>query len=305
MSRPARTARTARSARAATAEVAALATRVGSLLRSGTPNRRALQHAQDEELAVEITRGTSAAAALAARDGAAWKMFAALWHVAEHSGAPLASACDRIVATLGAVERLEQRKTVLLAGPKLTLILVSALPLAATGFGELMGFRPTRVLLSPLGIPIIVLGAGFLIAGITWTRLMIKKLAERPPDTGLEAELLWVALSGGTAIAPAVKLVVDTLDSFSVEWAQPQALAAGGAVTDLLRRAGHTGEAVNAALLEAARAQREAGFTRLEADAEKLAVRVLAPLAVCILPAFSILGVVPTVIAMFSTVAGA
>ena len=109
---------------------------------------------------------------------------------------------------------------------------------------------------------------------------------------GLHADLIAIAVSGGGALDPALRAASAALDRFGI----PEGQEADAAV-ELSRRAG-----VPAAELlrsEAVEARRNAR-ARAELAAEALAVKLMLPLGLCILPAFLALGVVPMLIAVIS-----
>jgi tight adherence protein B len=76
------------------------------------------------------------------------------------------------------------------------------------------------------------------------------------------------------------------------------ALRGDGPVRECLRTADSLGAPVGPLLLGAAETARARTQAELEREAERLAVRVLVPLGVCVLPAFVLLGVVPVLIAV-------
>jgi tight adherence protein B len=151
--------------------------------------------------------------------------------------------------------------------------------------GSLWGIDTTAVLLrSPVGW---VCGtSALLLVGIgrAWTTRLVRAAT---PEGGVPGVLLdaWaVALAGGgpwTSAATAVREAVRDRPSRPVE------VERLGETLDLARRAG-----VPAAAL-------------LRAAAERLGVRLVLPLGVCVLPAFVLVGVVPVVVGILSsTVSG-
>lgn len=286
----------------------ALMNRVATLMRAGVPTTRvfALATTEPGDLAALVTYASrsnqSISEAIAHVNTPAMRMFAALWHVAEVSGAPIAGATERAAASFELLDRLHQRRQVLLAGPKYTLYLVSLLPILAVLFGELLGFAPVAVLASPIGVPIILIGAIFLTSGIAWSRALVKKVAEADATTGFEFDLVAVALHAGLSLARARLLATDAIDQFRVEWAHLRAFAPDGKVSQVLEQAAVAGQPHGPALAHASHAAQNAAMSNLEEQAEKLAIRALIPLSVCILPAFAVLGILPIVISMLGLV---
>lgn len=275
-----------------------------TLLRAGVLPSRAFElvNAHTSLREDDPSESQSIAQRIAAKGTPSMRIFAALWQVAEISGAPIAEAIERVATSLESLEKLRDRRKVLLTAPKYTLNLVSLLPILAVLFGELMGFEPLQVLVSPIGVPIIVIGVGFLGTGIVWSRALVKRVAEADETTGFEFDLLAVALQAGASLQQAQLLVVDTLDHFRVEWAKISAFFGDGEISRVLKRAEIAGQPHTPALRNASTSAQKSAMTALEERAEKLAIRALIPLSVCILPAFAVLGILPTVISMLGLV---
>lgn len=288
--------------------------RVADLLRGGAPAARvwraAAEHNGDStakhddlgsEIAARIDDGLPVADAIAAGGTAEWRMVAAIWAIAEQSGAPLASVLDRLTEALLALQRLSQRRSVLLAGPKATIALVASLPIVALCMGGLLGFDPTAMLLTQFGAILAVLGTTLLAIGVWWAAKLTQRVASAEWVAGFEFELCWVAVSGGAAHHAAMRTVADTVDRFQVEWVRMSSLRRDRAVWQVLRAATEMGTPLGPALLLEADAARRQAVAELEMRAERLGVQVLVPLAVCVLPAFVILGVMPVLLAVMGT----
>ncbi|MBL3699011.1 type II secretion system F family protein [Leucobacter luti] len=270
---------------------AQLAARCAALLRGGVPAARvftALEsepaHTAGSRIAARVAAGEPPPVAIAAEDAPPWRVLAVAWHLAAESGAPLAPALDRIGGALRELERLGERRDVLLSGPRATVRLVSALPLLTFGLGALLGFNPLPVLLSGAGAALFGVGTALLLAGVAWARALRQRVEHADRVDGDECELLWIALGGGAAPALATLRVADAVDAYGAEWVRFDSFIAGGVLATTVRAAAATGVALRPLLLEQA--------------AERLGVRVLVPLGVCVLPAFIAIGVAPVVIAM-------
>lgn len=304
-------------------DAAELASRSAVLLRGGVPAGRALQlaaremtaaatktaaRAADEvsqrtalltELHDRIDGGVSVAEALCASSSAPeWRLLAAAWFLAERSGAPLAPALDRIAGALQSLEQLHERRESLLAGPRMTVRLVASLPPLALLLGALLGFNPIPVLVGPVGIALLVIGSGLLAAGIAWARALNHAVENRDRVAGLELELAWIAMSSGAAPSEAMLRVTDCVSDFGVTWVRFDDLCEGRALRSTLNAAQRVGVPSGPLLLEAASDVRARALAELESDAERLGVRVLVPLGVCVLPAFIALGVLPVLFSM-------
>ena len=285
------------------------AARASSLLSGGVPAARVWRILGEEpgaalelvEVAARIKSGHANAVALAACEGPEWRVLAAAWSLAEHSGAPVARMLDRIAESLASLERLGERRSVLLAGPRATIRLVAALPLVALLFGAALGFDPLAVLLSPAGAAIAVLGVALLFAGVRWAKLLTDRLAAAEWVAGLEYELCWIALSGGASPQSALRSVADRIDAFGAQWVRLSALRGDGKVQSVLRAASAHGTPAGPMLLAEATAARAQALADLEQRAERLAVQVLLPIGVCVLPSFIVLGVIPVLMAVMGS----
>jgi len=293
-------------------EVAGVAHRLAVLLAAGVAPAAALGHLEG---AVPLVLPRAAAAAGSGGDvtGAlvsatddlpphsrlGWRAVAAGWSVAERSGSPLAQMLRDTAASLRDVAELQRELDAALAGPRATSRLVALLPPVGIAFGAVLGFDTVGVLLgSALGIACAIAGVVLLIVGHAWSRALVGRAGRPEPAPGLALDLLAVALTGGASVPRARESVASALDS-----CLPEARADGDAdeVVALSRRAGvPVAELLRAEAHRRRLAARGAGRTRAAA----LAVHLMVPLAICTLPAFVLLGVLPMLVSVVaSTVA--
>jgi tight adherence protein B len=231
--------------------------------------------------------------------GDAWRSLAAAWRVAAASGAPLAPALRGFAEGLRDREAARRDIRVALAGPRATARIVMVLPAVAVLLGLLMGVDLAATVATPLGAGAIGGGLLLMLVARRWMRRLLRAAEPPPPTVGLALDLLAVAAGGGGAPEAAAALVRAELDRSGLPVAQPDPLddlvrlsrAAGAPLGELARA-----EAID----ERARARAAARET-----AEQLAVRLMLPLGACILPAFLLLGVVPMLIGLLSSTAGA
>lgn len=106
-----------RDSRSDVAAAAMVALRAAALLRGGVPLARVWEVLGEEGGAGDAD----------AHDGPAWRVIAAGWRLAEWSGAPIAVVLERIAVALTSLDRLQERRSVLLAGPRATIRLVASL----------------------------------------------------------------------------------------------------------------------------------------------------------------------------------
>lgn len=285
------------------------ALRAAALLRGGVPAGKVWRVLGEEPgappqivaIAERVSEGYENSVALASCLEPEWRVLAAAWALAQQSGAPIALMLERIAEALISLERLRERRSVLLAGPRATIRLVGALPIVALLMGALLGFDPLAVLLSPAGAILAVVGGLLLLFGVRWAKALTDRLASAEWVSGLECELCWIALSGGASQQVALRSVVDVVDRFGVGWVKFSTMRSDGSVCGVLRVATSHGTPAGPMLLTEASAARVRTLTELEREAERLAVRVLLPIGVCVLPSFIVLGVLPVLFAVMGS----
>ena len=250
------------------------------------------------EVAELLLTGAATATALAAGPGPEWRLLAALWRLAELSGAPLVSTLERFLHSLGELHRVAERRTVLLSAPRATIRLIGALPPVALLLGALLGFDPLRALAHPTAWVMLLLGALLLALGVCWARGLAARVARADWVAGWEFELAATALAGGGSTGVGLRQAVECADLARSEWIPLEALGPGGDVSQVLARADRLGVPRMRLLLGEAATRRTEAQAKLERAAERLGVTVLIPLGVCVLPAFVLLGVVPVLMAV-------
>lgn len=292
--------------------VSAVTARCAALLRGGVLPARVFgvlasespEGAEVKEIHGRVSEGGDIAAAIAACAGNEWGMLASAWRLSEQAGAPLAPTLDRMATALRALERLRDRRRVLVSGPQSTVRLVASLPPVALGLGWLLGFDPLPLMLTPLGLCLVFIGALLLGGGVVWARRLVRRLQLADRIAGIECDLVWIVLGGGAAPGEAVRRVVDCVDDLGARWVSFDAFCSAGVLQSSVRRASALGMPLRPLLLEEADSLRDRTHSEMEAAAERLGVRVLLPLGVCVLPSFIIMGVVPVIITMLSQTPG-
>ncbi|WP_308467975.1 type II secretion system F family protein [Rathayibacter soli] len=226
----------------------------------------------------------------------AWCGLAAAWFVATESGAPLAQCLRQLACAFQALGQTQRDLQVALAGPAATARLVMALPVVGVLFGLGLGFNTWQTLFgSAPGLVCLTVGVLLMVVGVLWNRRMIRRATPTDVTPGLCIDLTAMAMAGGGSVDRARRLVGEAVNRYGIVDAHASLI---DGVVDLSSRAG-----VPAAELlhgEADRARREARTTGQEAAAT-LAVRLMLPLGVCVLPAFMLLGVAPLLLAIISS----
>ncbi len=260
----------------------------------------------------------------------AWRSLAAAWRVATESGAPLAPALRGFAEGLRDREAARRDIRIALAGPRATARIVMVLPVVAVLLGLLMGVDLARTVATPWGAGAVIGGLVLVVVARRWMRRLLRAAEPPSPTVGLALDLLAVAAGGGGSPEAAAALVERELHRVGLaDRASAHGARADGrspdptAGTDSRPRRGETTTADSLALAALVHLSRTAGaplgeLARADAvearavaradareSAERLAVRLMLPLGACILPAFLLLGVVPMLIGLLSSTAGA
>jgi len=171
------------------------------------------------------------------------------------------------------------------------------LPVIGVLFGLALGFNTLGVLFTTVpGWLCLVLGTTLLLAARSWNRRLVTRARPVLSTPGLELDLMAIAVSGGGSLDRAASVVSRTQEECGLGAGSDS--AAIDAVLSLSRRAGvPAAELLRSEAEEQRRAARSAG----QRAAATLAVTLMLPLGLCILPSFMLLGVAPLLIAIVSS----
>jgi tight adherence protein B len=293
-------------------DVAAVLDRVAALVGAGIPPTRAWTIAEGDRGAAGGAAGGAGgrgAVASARRGGGAgggvgggavWADVRAVVAVAERTGAPITPALRALARAVRETTESDRAIRVALAGPRASARVVLALPVLGLLLGSVWGAGAVRTLVAtPIGWACCGAAAVLVVIAARWSGRLIR--AAEPPGRvpGALLESWAVAVSGGGSWRSAGSAVRDAWPDQTgrddevrrIREAIALASSVGVPVAALLRA-------------EAEDVRRDAAATGLAA-AERLAVRLVLPLGVCVLPAFVLVGVVPVVVGVLSSTAGA
>ena len=231
----------------------------------------------------------------------AWRGLGAAWFVATEAGAPLAPTLRDLAGSLRDLAQTGREVQVAIAAPVATARMVMVLPVVGILFGIALGFDTLRTLFAtPLGLSCLLLGAVLMAAARAWNSRLVR--AAQPAETtpGLAIDLVAIAVGGGASIARARSAVDEACARFGLASAGDAETVDG--ILALSQRAGVPAAALlRSQADEARRSARNDGATR----AATLAVKLMLPLGLCILPAFMLLGVAPLLISVISSTVSA
>lgn len=239
--------------------------------------------------------------------------------VSARTGAPTAEMLQSLADALRDLHDAAQARRSAFAGPRSTARILLVLPLAGLGLGMLLGGDPLRLLLvSPVGNLLGLTGLALTLLGWWWMRHLIRRAdppREHRVDPSVGLELIAGALESGLPLARAVAAVGDSLgpgpDASALN-RLATALAAGvpaahatrvlppawSALEQSAALAEGTGADLARVLRSAARDARRGHARDAEVLAAQLAVRLVMPTGLTLLPAFVALGIIPTVMSL-------
>lgn len=217
--------------------------------------------------------------------------------VAARTGSPIVPALRALAGALRDRAAAERAVRTALAGPRASARVVLTLPAFGVLLGSAWGVDTVGVLTrTPLGWSCVVVAALLVAVAVRWSgHLLAAAAADTGGAPGLLLEVWAVALSGGGAWSDADRTVAAVYGDRDWPEVDRRRLA------ETLALADHAGVPA-AGLLRAAAVDRRAdaaaeGLVR----AERLGVRLVLPLGVCVLPAFVCVGVVPVVLGILSS----
>ena len=313
---------TARHPRPTPLDIARLVERLATIIASGTAPRTAWSAAAEatapgplQDLARAVGAGADPARAAGTLTGSPEiAALSAALEVCERTGAPLGPVLLTLADGLRDVADAALARRSAFAGPLATARILLALPLAGIGLGLLLGADPLGLLMHGDGLWLLASGTACTLGGWWWMHRLLRAARDESPgvDPSLVLDLVAGPLAAGSPLAHALATVGQALASDPL--AAPlertaRALAAGvGVRTALsplpaslapLRDAALVSDATGADLVgllrSGARDARRGRARTAEAAAARLAVRLVLPTGVALLPAFVLLGIIPTV----------
>ena len=245
-----------------------------------------------------------------------WALVDAALAAGARAGAAPAAVARRLAHSLEADVDAARARRSAAAGPGATSRLLQWLPLGGLGLAWLLGTSPWDLVRSPFGAVVAAVGLLFWLAGRSWTRLLLRAAAREPAAVGAAVvlDVLAALLSAGRSLPAALDDLGRTLPGARglrataalLLWGRDWDEAWAGLDTDpvwaetaaRLRPLHRSGMAGARTLAETAAAVRQQTRRADERAAEELAVRLVMPLGLCLLPAFVCWGVVPVVMAL-------
>ena len=109
-------------------------------------------------------------------------LLVAAWRLAEETGATASTVTAAAAGSIRGRREARERGDVVVAGPRASMRLLSALPLAGPAAGTLVGLGPDRLYASVASRALAVAGVALTVAGWVWARGLLRR-ASRPGRT--------------------------------------------------------------------------------------------------------------------------
>ncbi|PWH06513.1 pilus assembly protein TadB [Brachybacterium endophyticum] len=315
--------------RASTLDVARMVERLAVVFSSGSPIRQAwrivgesLPPGDLSDLAQRVSAGADPrrAGRRSLAHSAEIRSLGAALEVCERSGAPMAALLDGLAGALRGLHDAAAARRSAFAGPRATGRILLGLPLAGVALGALLGADPLRTLVGTgAGRVLLVTGGALTLGGWWWMRSLMRTAEGRVStavDPSVLLDLVAGAMTSGLPLAGACEVVAHALsedrdshgaardlDRFAQSLASgvPATLAAAHLDPSLAvlgqsaLLAERSGADLTRVLSGAAQDARRDRAREAEAAAARLAVRLVLPTGTTLLPAFVLLGIIPTV----------
>ncbi|WP_371177298.1 type II secretion system F family protein [Buchananella felis] len=241
-------------------------------------------------------------------------------------GAPLAPVLEAVAQGVARAGEVAQERRVQLAAPLATARVLRVLPLGGLLLGGLLGVDPLGVLLdSPLGVACLAVGLAAMLVGNVWLSRLVRAAEEQGArvDPAVLVDVCGACMRAGSAVPTVLQAIGAALTevvgeasegqdatmarelqqcgrmlllgaSWELAWerVEPQLLPLNRA----LRAAWEDGAAPEGMLAHAAALLRARQVRRARVAAAELGTKLIAPVSVCMLPAFISLGIVPVVL---------
>ncbi|GAB3370329.1 type II secretion system F family protein [Amycolatopsis echigonensis] len=149
-----------------------------SELRAGAHPVTAAEAAADAvpELAAELHNLSAAARLDGTLESAVLPAVAQSWNLARRHGLPIADALEAARRDVDAEVAFTRRLRAKMAGPRMSAIVLTVLPVGCLAMGQLIGANPLAVLTETLiGQAFLVAGAALLWAGTAWSRALTNR----------------------------------------------------------------------------------------------------------------------------------
>lgn len=199
----------------------------------------------------------------------------------ERRGLPLHPVLSAVQESLRAQHHHVRSMHTQVAGIRASAIVMSLLPLMGILLGYAVGAHPVQFYAHGLGSAVLMAGVVVHSLGVRWVLRMIRQLPEPQSQQATELVIAAALLESGIPVHRLYELT---------------ALSPQGSAGRLISRAIHTGAHIAQALRDFSAEEYRREEEESAAAIAETGVLLTRPLAVCFLPAFLLLGVIPIVL---------
>jgi tight adherence protein B len=215
-----------------------------------------------------------------------------IWSVALETGGPLVPAISRFAEVLGKLDAHQAQLQLTFASPKATSKLIFGLPFIGLGLAQLLGLAPISAMTTSLpGFLALCLGLILMLIASISSRRMLRRASPEFSDPGIFLDCVIIGLQAGLPVSAAVANAKGQVG-----------LGPDGESSSRLEQAlvlsDSTGAELTGILSAAADGLRDELFHDQSNRLAKLAVHLMIPLGLAVLPAFVLLTVVPIAIGL-------
>ncbi len=194
--------------------------------------------------------------------------------VAIESGAPIKAVTKRLAAFEQDLERFKLELDTANAVPIATRKLLLWLPALSLAIGQLAGFGTVAALLHPIGLVAALVALGLIAIGVRWSRALLAPLLLEPQHPAQELIRFNLLLLAGGSLRTSSNPTLEGLIALSRETGAPLSELVDNEIELVTQRA----------------------LQESLAKAKRMAIELLVPMSLTVLPAFLILTIVPMLI---------
>ncbi|MEY4018958.1 MAG: hypothetical protein RLZZ590_258 [Actinomycetota bacterium] len=215
-----------------------------------------------------------------------------IWSVALETGGPLVPAISRFAEVLGKLDAHQVQLQLTFASPKATSKLIFGLPFIGLGLAQLLGLAPISAMTTSLpGFLALCLGLILMLIASISSRRMLRRASPEFSDPGIFLDCVIIGLQAGLPVSAAVAKAKGQVG-------QGPDGESSSRLEQALVLSDSTGAELTGILSAAADGLRDELFHDQSNRLAKLAVHLMIPLGLAVLPAFVLLTVVPIAIGL-------
>lgn len=255
------------------------------LLAAGLSPQQALMHARVERDAFFDNKPPTPLALLAQ-----------VWRLGLELGASMKDLLVSLSDALAHASQNSREARSQLAGPQAATRLVMFLPGIAILGAMAAGYNPLAfLLLQPVGWFLLVVAAGLMWLAHTWSASLVAAAEPTTWAIGMPTEVMAMSLRSGASLRHARHSAQEIADNYLTDHSELEQC------DEFMELSTRTGVALSDLLHAHAELLRDRARNSSRESIERLGVKLMIPLGVCVLPAFIAVGVLPLVASVISS----